>query len=76
MQGVPIFTRSRIRTECDVCDYRFDLAHGGICSNCQRILCMKHLHGSWLRRLWVDIGGREVCVACRGGTSITIKKEA
>jgi hypothetical protein len=36
---------------------------------------MKHLHGSWLRRLWVDIGAREVCVACRSGTVTKHKKE-
>ena len=67
MSMVPIFTKALVRTECDICDYRFDPIHGGVCDKCQRILCMKHLHGSWIRRLWVDLGAANVCVECRAG---------
>jgi hypothetical protein len=71
---VPVFTKASVRTECDACDYRFDPLHGGVCERCQRILCMKHLHGSWLRRLLVDLGARPVCVDCRAGRTPTQEK--
>jgi hypothetical protein len=76
MTGVPVFTRASVRTECDVCEFRFDPLHGGVCERCERILCMKHLHGSWLRRLRVDLGARSVCVECRAGVGPTKNKEA
>ncbi len=60
-----LFARTDLRTECDVCGYRFDLIAGGACVRCRKILCGAHLHGSWLRRLVVDFGGEPVCVACR-----------
>jgi hypothetical protein len=65
--GVPVFTKATVRTECEVCDFRFDPLHGGVCERCSRILCMRHLHGSWLRRLSVDLGARCICVDCRSG---------
>jgi hypothetical protein len=52
-------------TECDVCQQRFDLVGGGVCARCKRILCARHLHGSWMRRLAVDFGAPSLCVQCR-----------
>jgi hypothetical protein len=52
-------------TECDVCGRRFDLMTGGACQRCRRVLCAQHLHGSWTRRLFVDLGAKAVCVECR-----------
>ena len=44
----------------------FDLiVRGGVCERCKRILCERHLHGSWLRRMRHDIGGAAICVKCR-----------
>jgi hypothetical protein len=76
MRIIPVFTTAAVRTECDVCNYRFDPIHGGVCEACNRILCLKHLHGSWLRRLTVDMGARCVCVECRAGITRNNKREA
>ena len=65
MLGLPLFQKPTMATECDACGARFDLIHGGVCAACQRILCRTHLHGSWVRRMQVDLGARPVCVACR-----------
>jgi len=54
-----------MRTECDVCGVRFDLVSGGACVRCRKILCARHLHGSFFRRLLVDLGAASVCCACR-----------
>jgi hypothetical protein len=65
---MPFFRKSEMRTECDACDYRFDLTHGGVCARCKRILCYRHLHGSWVHRIVSDVSGREtICVDCRRG---------
>jgi len=55
-----------MRTECEVCARRFDVMKGGVCERCRRILCERHLHGSWARRLVADVSGANVCVDCRG----------
>jgi hypothetical protein len=52
-------------TDCDVCGVRFDLIGGGACVRCRKILCARHLHGSWLRRLLVDFGAETICCECR-----------
>jgi hypothetical protein len=44
---------------------RFDLIGGGACIRCRRVLCARHLYGSWLRRLMVDLGADSVCCDCR-----------
>jgi hypothetical protein len=67
MLGLPIFRKSDVTIECDECDARFDVVRGGVCMVCSRILCFTHLHGSWVQRLRVDLGGRTVCVRCRAG---------
>lgn len=56
-----------MRTECDVCGVPFDLVKGGVCERCRRVLCARHLHGSFLRRLRVDLGAPAVCLDCRAG---------
>ena len=66
---MPFFQQSMMRTECDRCGSRFDLMHGGVCEQCKRILCFRHLHGSWLRRLRTDWGTPAVCIDCRSGAS-------
>jgi len=56
--------RTDLGTECDVCHERFDLMTGGTCERCRRILCARHLHGSWLRRMRHELGGAAVCPRC------------
>jgi len=60
-----IFLSSQVSTDCDQCGGRVDLLKGGVCTRCRRILCYRHLHGSWLRRLLADLGARTICVQCR-----------
>jgi len=67
MFGVSLLRKSTITAECDQCHARFDPAQGGLCAACDRILCRTHLHGSWIRRMMVDVGARAVCVDCRRG---------
>lgn len=65
MSKIEFFRSSQLSTECDQCDGRADMIKGGVCTACRRILCYRHLHGSWARRLLADITGRTVCVRCR-----------
>ncbi len=58
-------------TECDECGLRFDLVSGGVCEKCRRVLCARHLHGSFVRRLLVDFGAATICVRCRAGIPVT-----
>lgn len=67
MIGIPIFRRSDVTADCEACGRRFHAPSGGICERCRRILCARHLHGSWTRRLLVDIGARSLCIDCRAG---------
>ena len=62
---VRVFARTDLGTECEVCGMRFDLLGGGACVKCRRVLCGRHLYGSWLRRLMVDLGAAPVCCMCR-----------
>jgi hypothetical protein len=32
---------------------------------CRRILCYRHLHGSFVQRLFTDLGAEVHCVSCR-----------
>jgi hypothetical protein len=64
---IRVFRRTEMATDCDVCGVRFDLVSGGVCTRCRKILCARHLHGSFFRRLLVDLGAPSVCVACRSG---------
>lgn len=65
MLGLRLFRKSMWTIDCDACGARFEPGMGGVCSKCQRILCPQHLHGSWLRRMVVDVGAAAVCVECR-----------
>ena len=67
MAKFEFFRSSQVTTDCDQCGGRVDLLKGGVCTNCGRILCYQHLHGSWLRRLLADLVGSATCVACRSG---------
>ena len=51
-----MFRQTDLGTECDACNARIDLVSGGVCERCRRILCSRHLHGSWLRRLRPERG--------------------
>ncbi|HMA22752.1 MAG TPA: hypothetical protein VKP00_02130 [Gemmatimonadaceae bacterium] len=62
---IRLFRHTEMATECDVCGRRFDLISGGACVRCRKILCERHLHGSWIRRLLVDFGADPICCACR-----------
>jgi hypothetical protein len=59
------FLASEMGTECEACGARVDLITGGICVECRRALCYRHLHGSRLRRLLADLGAATKCVQCR-----------
>ena len=65
MAKYEIFRSSQVSTDCDQCRGRVDLIKGGVCTRCRRILCYRHLHGSWLRRLLADLGAATICVQCR-----------
>jgi len=62
-----VFRRSIFRTNCDECEKPFPVNTGGVCNNCRRILCDKHLHGSFFRRIAIAFGAPHLCVACRAG---------
>src|SRR5215210_834334 len=62
-----IFRDSELATDCDQCGGRVDLLKGGACVRCRRILCFRHLHGSFVRRLATDFGAEMLCVRCRAG---------
>lgn len=61
-----VFHETNMRTDCDVCGVHFDMVKGGVCDRCRRVLCARHLHGSFVRRLLVDLGVAPVCLDCRG----------
>lgn len=65
-----VFQETNMRTECDACGVRFDLVKGGVCMTCRRVLCATHLHGSFARRLVVDMGATPTCGDCRAGRAI------
>lgn len=69
MLGLRIFRRSIFTIDCDTCGVRFEPGAGGVCATCQRILCPQHLHGSWVRRMMVDVGAPAICVECRAGAT-------
>ena len=71
---VPVFLQTAMGTECEMCGRRFDLVKGGACVQCRRALCADHLHGSWARRLLVDLGAQPVCVQCRAGVGPGAKR--
>ncbi len=64
---MPIFQKSIFRTECDECNIPFAVNTGGVCEQCRRILCSKHLHGSITHKLLIAFGAKIVCVRCRAG---------
>lgn len=68
MPSLQIFRDSQVSSDCDQCRGRVDLIKGGVCSKCRRILCAQHLHGSFLRRLLVDMGVASICVKCRAAS--------
>ena len=62
-----ILRKSMFRTDCDQCGEKFPVNSGGVCERCRRILCNKHLHGSFVRRVAIAMGASYVCVDCRAG---------
>jgi hypothetical protein len=67
---MPIFRKSIMTTECDECRRPFAISSGGVCENCRRILCTKHLHGTLTRRIAIAFGAQMLCVRCRTGQPI------
>ncbi len=67
MTRLRFFQQSMFSTECDACGGRVDVVQGGACDSCRRILCFRHLYGSWLARLRAEFGGATRCVDCRAG---------
>ncbi|HJQ18970.1 MAG TPA: hypothetical protein VJ867_01390 [Gemmatimonadaceae bacterium] len=65
-----IFRRSNLLTECEECRLPVDLSRAGGCARCRRVLCNRHLHGSFWRRLIVDVMAQApVCVRCRASAA-------
>ena len=62
--------RTDMSIDCDVCGVHFDLITGGTCERCRRILCARHLHGSWLRRMIHEFRRPVLCGDCRAGRAI------
>jgi hypothetical protein len=62
-----LFRPTTLVLECDSCRTRFDPIEGGVCPTCERLLCNRHLYGSWLRRFRGYFGVRTVCVDCVAG---------
>ena len=60
-----MFGRSNLWTQCEECKRSVDLSGAGACARCKRVLCHAHLHGSFVRRLLVDLGAEPVCLTCR-----------
>lgn len=60
-----VFRSSGLWTQCEECRLQVNLSSAGACRRCRRILCNKHLHGSFVRRLLVDLGADAVCLRCR-----------
>jgi hypothetical protein len=73
MAKIEFFRSTQVTTDCDQCHGRVDLIKGGVCTNCRRILCHNHLHGSFVRRLIADVLGRAICVQCRAGVPVKRK---
>lgn len=67
MEKIRFFRRSLLGTECDACGGRVDLMQGGACERCRRILCFRHMYGSWFARLRAELVGTTRCVECRAG---------
>jgi hypothetical protein len=54
-----------IAATCEQCHTRFDPVTGGICAQCHRLLCGRHLRG-WRPALFALFErAQPVCVACR-----------
>ena len=74
--GFQLFLSTQMQTECEQCGVRFDLVKGGACVKCRRALCPTHLHGSFARRLLVDLGAQPICLQCRRGvTAPQVKRD-
>lgn len=67
---MPFFRNSIFRTECDECDRKFPVNTGGVCTQCRRILCGAHLHGTITRRIAMAFGAPMICVKCRAGIAV------
>jgi hypothetical protein len=60
------FRSSILWTDCEACRLKVNVSSAGACVRCRRILCNGHLHGSFVRRLIVDMGLAEaICSKCR-----------
>ena len=67
MEKIRALRPTDLRLDCDACGAAFDLMTGGTCERCERILCARHLHGSWLMRMVHEFRRPVTCVACRSG---------
>ena len=67
MPKLRLFQQSAMSTDCDQCGARVDVVQGGVCEQCRRILCYRHLYGSWFQRLRTEFGAPVHCAECRAG---------
>jgi len=71
-QPFRVFRRSNLLTECEECRLPVDLSRAGGCARCRRVLCNRHLYGSFVRRLIADVlATAPVCVRCREAETAT-----
>ena len=69
MEKLRVLRPTDLRLDCDACGAAFDLMTGGTCEACRRILCARHLHGSWFFRMVHEFRRPVTCVDCRAGVS-------
>jgi hypothetical protein len=69
MAMIKMLRPSSLMAQCDKCRLPFDPVHGGVCSQCRRLLCGRHMYGSIFRRLESFLGRPLVCPECRRGES-------
>ena len=67
MAMIKTFRPSSLLAQCDKCRLPFDPVYGGVCSQCRRLLCGRHMYGSVFRRLQSFFGTPLVCPECRRG---------
>ncbi len=65
MEKIKTFRPTDLSIDRDACGVHFDLMTGGACERCRRILCSRHLHGSWLMRMVQEFRRPVTCVDCR-----------
>jgi hypothetical protein len=69
MRIIPVFVKPLFMGTCDACQVSFDPVRGGVCAECRRMLCARHLAGTSLPARIATLFGvmPKRCVECRAG---------